>query len=114
MKIGLNTDGVRHLSLDQTLDLVAELGLDYVEFATGNWSSAPHVDLQRLHADAGARRDLLAKLAERNLQISALTCSGNPLHRRPLWFELAPGAHARRSGPAPEGVRHDATTGWRP
>ena len=27
MKIGLNTDGVRHLSLDQTLDLAAELGL---------------------------------------------------------------------------------------
>jgi sugar phosphate isomerase/epimerase len=92
MKIGLNTDGVRHLSLDQTLDLAAELGLDYVEFATGNWSSAPHVDLQRLHADAGARRDLLAKLAERNLQISALTCSGNPLH------------------PGQSGREHDAVT----
>jgi sugar phosphate isomerase/epimerase len=92
MKIGLNTDGVRHLSLDQTLDLAAELGLDYVEFATGNWSSAPHVDLQRLHADEGARRDLLAKLAERNLQISALTCSGNPLH------------------PGQSGREHDAVT----
>lgn len=95
MKIGLNTDGVRHLSLDQTLDLAAELGLDYVEFATGNWSSAPHVDLQRLHADAGARRDLLAKLAERNLQISAdllgePAAPSPPVIRAGAWSSRAP------------------------
>ena len=45
MRIGLNTDSVAALSLVETLDLAAELGLDYVEFSTGNWSSAPHLDL---------------------------------------------------------------------
>jgi sugar phosphate isomerase/epimerase len=92
VKIGLNTDSVRHLSLDQTLDLGAELDLDYLEFATGNWSSAPHLDLDATLADEGARRDLQAKLADRNLRISALTCSGNPLH------------------PGPSGREHDAVT----
>jgi len=79
MKIGMNTDGVGHLSLDETLDLAAELGLDYVEFATGNWSGAPHLKLDDM-AHAGARHDLRAKLDDRGLKISALTCSGNPLH----------------------------------
>lgn len=92
MKIGVNTDGVRHLSTEQTLDLAADLGLDYVEFATGNWSSAPHLNLDALLADTSARRDLQATLAERNLAISALTCSGNPLH------------------PGPSGAEHDAVT----
>jgi len=83
MKIGLNTDSVSELSVEQTLDLAAELGLDYVEFATGNWSSAPHLDLDHMLADSQARGRLTAMLAERNLQISALTCSGNPLDPGP-------------------------------
>ncbi|MEU9288656.1 sugar phosphate isomerase/epimerase [Streptomyces sp. NPDC048275] len=83
MKIGLNTDSVGQLTLDETLDLAAELGLDYVEFATGAWSTAPHVDVDRLLGSESARRDLLAKVADRGLAISALTCSGNPLHPGP-------------------------------
>lgn len=80
MKIGLNTDSVAALSLVETLDLAADLGLDYVEFATGNWSSAPHLDLDRMLADRKARQRLTDLLTERRLTISALTCSGNPLH----------------------------------
>ncbi|MDO0909438.1 sugar phosphate isomerase/epimerase [Streptomyces sp. DT2A-34] len=83
MKIGLNTDSVGHLTLDETLDLAAELGLDHVEFATGAWSTAPHIDIDRLLDSDGARRELLAKVADRGLTISALTCSGNPLHPGP-------------------------------
>jgi sugar phosphate isomerase/epimerase len=92
MRISLNTDGVRHLSLTQTLDLAAELGLDYLEFATGAWSSAPHLDLDAMLASASARQRLQDQLADRNLQISALTCSGNPLD------------------PGPSGAEHDTTT----
>jgi predicted homoserine dehydrogenase-like protein len=58
--------------------VAAELGLDHVEFATGAWSTAPHIDIDRLLDSDGARRELLAKLADRGLTISALTCSGNP------------------------------------
>lgn len=79
MKIGLNTDSVGQLSQEQTLDLATDLGLDYVEFATGNWSSAPHLNLEQMLASKPARDRLQAQLAERHLRISALTCSGNPL-----------------------------------
>jgi sugar phosphate isomerase/epimerase len=80
VKIGLNTDSVAALSLVETLDLAAELDLDYVELATGNWSSAPHLDLDRMLSDRAARDGLRSMLADRDLRLSALTCSGNPLH----------------------------------
>jgi sugar phosphate isomerase/epimerase len=92
MKIGLNTDSVGQLTLDETLDLAAELSLDYVEFATGAWSTAPHVDIDQLLDSERARRELLAKITDRGLAISALTCSGNPLH------------------PGPSGREHDQVT----
>ena len=79
MKIGLNTDSVGPLSIDEMLDLAAELGIDTVEFPTGAWSPAPHVDLDRLLESDAARRELLARVEDRGLAISALTCNGNQL-----------------------------------
>ena len=71
MQIGLMTDSVPALSTTETLDLAAELGLDTLEFATGNWSTAPHLDLGRLLADETARTALAAAVAARSLRISA-------------------------------------------
>jgi sugar phosphate isomerase/epimerase len=79
MKIGLNTDSLGTLELDAMLDVAAELALDAVEFPTGAWSPAPHVDLARLLESEGARRELLGRVGDRGLQISALTCNGNQL-----------------------------------
>jgi sugar phosphate isomerase/epimerase len=79
--IGLVTDSLAELPLDTLIETAAELGLEAVEFGCGNWSTAPHLDLDAMLADAGPlRRTLLAKLADRGLTISALNCSGNPLH----------------------------------
>lgn len=80
MKIGLNTDGFGALALEDCLDRIAELGLTHVEFGLGGWSSAPHVDIAELLASAVARDRLTGMLRERNLEISALNCSGNQLH----------------------------------
>src|SRR3954449_603351 len=79
VKLGLNTDSLGELSLDAMLDVAAELSLDAVEFPTGAWSTAPHVDLDRLLESEGARRELRARVADRGLAISALTCNGNQL-----------------------------------
>jgi sugar phosphate isomerase/epimerase len=79
MKIGLNMDSLGRLSIDQALDVAAELGIECVELPTGAWSPAPHVDLERLLESETARRELLAQLRDRGLTISALTCSGNQL-----------------------------------
>lgn len=80
MKIGLNTDGFGTFGLDVCLDKVAALGLSCVEFGMGGWSSAPHLNIDALLASVSERDQLLGKLRERGLQISALNCSGNQLH----------------------------------
>lgn len=80
MRIGLFTDSLSNLTLDAALDTCVELGLTDVEFATGNWSTAPHLDLDTLLSDDQSRQELLHKLEDRGLTISALNCSGNVLH----------------------------------
>ena len=44
MKIGLITDSLAHLSLDDLLPTLAEIGLDCVELGCGSWSPVPHVN----------------------------------------------------------------------
>ena len=79
MKLGLVTDSLVDRSLAEAAAVCRGLGLEQVELGCGNWSPAPHVDLKRLTADAGARHRLLDTLGENGLTISALNCSGNPL-----------------------------------
>jgi sugar phosphate isomerase/epimerase len=90
MKIGMVTDSLGDLGVDAVLDAAADLGVDCIEFATGNWSSAPHIDVDSLLADAEARDAFLGKIRARGLSISALNCNGNSLH------------------PGPSGGEHDA------
>lgn len=79
MKIGMLTDSLPHLSFDAMLEAAANLRIECLEFACGNWSTSPHVELDRMLESQGARREFLAKLADRGISISALNCSGNPL-----------------------------------
>ena len=92
MKIGMITDSLPEADFDTMLGVAARLDMDMLEFACGNWSSAPHIDLDGLLAGAPARRDFLARLADHDIAISALNCSGNPVH------------------PGDAGRRHDAVT----
>jgi sugar phosphate isomerase/epimerase len=80
MKIGLVTDSLAHLPLPALLDAAAAMGITMLEFGCGNWSRAPHLDLDALLASGEARRQFMAGLMARNLSLSALNCSGNPLH----------------------------------
>jgi len=80
MKIGMITDSLGAMSFDEMLVASSELGLETLEFACGNWSTAPHVKLDALLASDAARRDFTAKVKGHGLSIAALNCSGNPLH----------------------------------
>jgi sugar phosphate isomerase/epimerase len=92
MKIGMITDSLGALSFQALLGTAAGLGIERLEFAGGNWSPAPHLALDAMLASGAAQRDFAARVADHGLAISALNCSGNPLH---------PGEHGRR---------HDAVT----
>jgi len=92
MKIGMITDSLGNLSFDEMLSASAELGLETLEFACGNWSSAPHIDLAAMLDSAATRAEFSAKVRDHGLTIAALNCSGNPLH------------------PGPQGKRHRQVT----
>jgi sugar phosphate isomerase/epimerase len=80
MRIGLVTDGLPMLSFEDLLRTAAELRIAMLEFGCGNWSAAPHVNLDGLLGSEAARNDFLGRIAAHGLAISALNCSGNPLH----------------------------------
>lgn len=88
----MNTDSLASLPFDQVLQHAARLKLDMIEICCGNWSTAPHIDLQKMLASEPARRDLQAKLKDHGVSLSALNCSGNPLD------------------PGPKGKLHDQVT----
>ena len=80
MKIGIVTSMLFYLSPDEMLDKVVEVGADMVELGTGNYPGNPHCDIDTLLADDAALAEFKAKFADKNVQISGLTCHGNPLH----------------------------------
>lgn len=87
MKIGILTDSLPDLDFDAMLAAAAALKIESLEFACGNWSTAPHIKLDELLESESARRNFLAAIHDHGMSICALNCSGNPLF---------PGAEGKR------------------
>ena len=83
MRLGVFTDSTPHLALDRALDRYQNWGITAIELGTGNFSPAPHLDLPAMLRDPGARAALLEQVKRHEMIISALNCSGNPLHPDP-------------------------------
>lgn len=79
MKIGLFTDSLADLNFEAALDWCVSQGIEAVEIGTGNFSSAPHCDLDALVDDKRAREIFLGAIHARGLTLSALNCNGNLL-----------------------------------
>jgi sugar phosphate isomerase/epimerase len=90
MKLGLLTSLYRDRSLDEVLDIARASGLDCVEIGAGNYPGSPHCDVPALLGSAGRRKEYLSAFSSRGLEISALSCHGNPLHPQP---EVAASSH---------------------
>src|SRR5260370_42347104 len=86
------TDSLGGLDFAALIRTAAELGIEMLEFAGGNWSSAPHLQLDAMLESETMRKDFMGRVRDYGIEISALNCSGNPVH---------PGEH---------GKRHDAVT----
>ena len=91
MKLGLLTGVLGDLERAAAFDTCAELGLDAVELGTGEFSSDWHVGLDAVAEGGAAADELKADVSSRNLEISALSCHGNPLHPNPGYAERAGG-----------------------
>lgn len=80
MKLAMVSDSLANLPLDDMLQAAVANGIQGIEFNTGNWSTAPHLDLQNLLSSESARRSFCERVQEYGLQIAALNCNGNQLH----------------------------------
>ena len=75
MKIGLFTPILFHLSVDEMLDKLVELGVQMVELGTGNYPGNPHCEIDDLVADEKKLKEYHDKFARRNIEISGLSLS---------------------------------------
>ncbi|MBD0329577.1 MAG: sugar phosphate isomerase/epimerase [Thermoleophilia bacterium] len=80
MKLGVFTVLYSGLPLEEALDRLAALGVEAVELGTGNYPGSAHADPDELLADGRRATALRAAVADRGLEISALSQHGNPLH----------------------------------
>jgi sugar phosphate isomerase/epimerase len=84
MKLGAYTACLHDRSLDETLKILGELGLESAEINTGGFIAAPHIPIDDILAGAGAREDYLGRFAQAGITLTGLNVNGNPLNPDPL------------------------------
>ncbi|HZO61531.1 MAG TPA: sugar phosphate isomerase/epimerase, partial [Gaiellaceae bacterium] len=95
MKLGLLTVVLGDLDRTSAFARVRELGFDAVELGTGEFTTDAHAGLERLAEDLSAVDELRRDLAEAGLELSALSCHGNPVHPQEAYAERADGVLRR-------------------
>ena len=79
MRLCLNTDGLGHLPFEEMVKTSAAIGVESLEIACGNWSNAPHIDLDGMLESASLREQYMDVIRKNGLVLEALNCSGNQL-----------------------------------
>ncbi|MCY0894622.1 MAG: sugar phosphate isomerase/epimerase [Acidibacillus sp.] len=84
MKLGVFMVLFGDKSREDALDDIAQQGLQCVEIGTGGYPGKAHCDPALLLSDASELRKFAHQISSRGLEISALSCHGNPMHPNPL------------------------------
>ena len=79
MRLGVFTPLLASLPLEDVLDKLTAAGVHTIELATGNYPGDAHCSLALLD-DSAALSAFRAKLEDRGMSISALSCHGNGIH----------------------------------
>lgn len=79
MKLGYIPDSLGHLPFPEVIKIASDLGFQGFEIPCGNWSRAPHIDLDGMLESKGRRDEYTGMIEERGMEIFALNCSGNQL-----------------------------------
>src|SRR5215203_4661521 len=82
MKIGVFTVLFSQRPFEEALDYITAAGCEAVEIGVGGYPGPAHADATALLEDDAARQRFQDAVTSRGLQISALSCHGNPLHPR--------------------------------
>ena len=78
MKLAIKTCTL-DMPYEEMLDFCVQQKIAAIEIGTGNWSGAPHCDLDLLVSDKTAREKWFDAMRAKGLELCALNCSGNPL-----------------------------------
>src|ERR671913_19297 len=82
MKIGVFTVLFKQRPFEEALDYVKAAGCEAVEIGVGGFPGPEHANSTVLLDDEAARKRFQDAVTSRGLEISALSCHGNPLHPR--------------------------------
>lgn len=80
MKLGVFTTLLSNLPLDKALEYFTSLGIQMVEIGCGGFPGNAHADPEILLRDDAKLRDFRDTIAKYGVEISALSCHGNPIH----------------------------------
>ena len=80
MKIGVFTALFGNMSFEEVLDYVSKIGLEAIELGTGNYPGSAHINVKELLSSDEKIKEYKSKVKDKGLEISALSCHGNPIH----------------------------------
>lgn len=80
MKLGVFSPALADKSLDDALTYLEEQGVEMIELGTGGYPGTAHCDAAQLIRDDEKLAEFKATMAKHHIQISALSCHGNPIH----------------------------------
>jgi sugar phosphate isomerase/epimerase len=80
MKIGVFTVLMSDQPFEKVLNYLSGLGVEAIELGCGGYPGNAHCDAKDLLSNPAKVDDLKAMVAEHNLEISALSMHGNPVH----------------------------------
>lgn len=80
MKLGVFTVLLGSRPLEETLQYLSSIGVQMVEIGSGGYPGTSHADPDILLNDDKALEEFKALFPKYNIEISALSCHGNPVH----------------------------------
>ena len=80
MKIGVITNLLGNLPLEEALEYFVSKGIEMVEIGCGGYPGTQHADPDVLLNDEAKLEEFKALLKKYNVEISALSCHANPVH----------------------------------
>lgn len=83
MKLGVFTAILDHEPLETVLDYLQSLGVQAVELGCGGTAGCSHANPEILLNDPGALQSFRHTINSHGMEISALSCHGNPVHPDP-------------------------------
>ena len=80
MKIGVFTTLLSNLPFEEALKYFKSLDIEMVEIGCGGYPGNAHADPERLLSDSGELENFKSLIKNYDVEISALSCHGNPVH----------------------------------